>query len=131
MTNQNPEQELTIKFQMMERQIMGIRQQLQAVEQALFDISALHVGLDEIKKDKIVLASLGKGIFVKAKIISEDLTVDIGNKNYVKKTLKDTKELIEEQIAKLEEVKGDLNHELDHINKDLTETMLNHQKSIK
>jgi len=125
------EQELQFKFGMLEQQIMAIQQQLQAVEQALMDITSLNLGLDEIKKDKEILAPIGRGIFTKAKLISEDLTVDVGGKNYVKKSIPDTKKLIQEQIKKLEEVKKSLNLELEKINEEITNVMLQHQEGKK
>jgi len=121
---ENPEQELQFKFQMFEQQIMGIQQQQQAVEQALVDMAGLNVGLDDIKKDKEIMAPIGRGIFAKAKLISEELTVDIGGKNYVTKTIPETKKLIENQLKKLGEVKTEMNSELERINQELTQTML-------
>lgn len=126
---ENPEQELQFKFQMLEQQIMAIQQQLQAVEQAIVDMASLDLGLDEIKKDKEILAQIGKGIFTKAKLISEELTVDIGGKNYVKKSIPDTKKLIQEQIKKLEEVRKSLNQELEKINEEITNVMISHEQA--
>lgn len=121
--------DLQFKFQMFEQQIQMIYQQLQSVEQAMQDISELSIGLDEIKKDKEIMAPLGRGIFVKAKTISEDLLVDIGEKNYVKKTIQETKDLIQEQVEKLEKVKEELNCGLEKINQELTETFMANQKN--
>ncbi len=125
---ENPEQELQFKFGMLEQQIMAIQQQLQAVEQALVDLTSLNLGLDEIKKDKEILAPIGRGIFVNAKTLSEELTVDVGGKNYVKKSVPDTKKLIQEQIEKLEKVREELNGELERINGELTEVFMESQK---
>ena len=126
---QSPEQELQFKFVMLEQQIMAIQQQLQAVEQALVDMTSLDLGLDEIKIDKEILAPIGRGIFTKAKLISEDLTVDIGGKNYVKKSISDTKKLIQEQIGKLEKVREGLNGELEKINDEITRVMISHEQA--
>jgi len=124
------EQDLQFKFGMLEQQIMAIQQQLQAIEQALLEMSSLNLGLDEIKTGREILAPIGKGIFTKAKLVSEDLTVDIGGKNYVKKSVSDTKKLIQEQIEKLEEVKGNLNSELEKINEEITNVMIEHQRKV-
>ncbi|MDP3758335.1 MAG: prefoldin subunit alpha [Candidatus Daviesbacteria bacterium] len=121
------EQELTFKFQMLEQQIMAIQQQLQAVEQTLIDMASLNLGLDEIKKDKEILSPVGAGIFAKAKLISEELVVAIGEKNYVKKSIPETKKLIQEQISKLEKVKESLDSELEKINEEITKTMIEYQ----
>jgi len=123
----NQEQELTFKFQMLEQQIIAIQQQLQAVEQTLLDMASLKFGLDEIKKDKEILSPVGAGIFAKAKLISEELVVAIGEKNYIKKSIPETKKLIQEQIIKLEKVKEELNRELDKINEEITRTMVEYQ----
>lgn len=124
----NKDQELTFKFQMLEQQIVAIQQQLQAVEQALFDMASLNIGLEEIKVNKEILASVGSGIFAKAKLLSEELVVSIGDKNYIKKSIPQTKKLIQEQIIKLEKAKEELNFELDKINDEITGLMREYQK---
>src|SRR3989344_7983419 len=126
----NFEQELTFKFQMLEQQIIAIQQQLQAVEQTLIDMASLNLGLDEIKKDKEILSPVGAGIFAKAKLISEELIVAIGEKNYIKKSIPETKKLIQEQIKKLEIAKKELNNELDKINEEITKTIVEYQGKI-
>ena len=123
----NAEQELNFKFQMLEQQIVAIQQQLQAVEQTLLDMASLNLGLDEIKKDKEILSPVGAGIFAKAKLISEELVVAIGEKNYIKKSIPETKKLIQEQIMKLERVKGSLEGEFEKINEEITRTMIKYQ----
>jgi prefoldin alpha subunit len=122
---QQKEQELMFKFQMFEQQAQQIQQQLQAIEHALVEMNSLNFGLDELvgSKDKEIMAPIGRGIFVKAKLLSEKLTVDIGGKNFVKKSVGDTKKLIEEQIKKLEDVKGDLNENLEMLSKELEKEM--------
>ena len=121
------QQELFFKLSMFEQQIQGIQQQLQAVEKAILDMENLKSNLNELKgsKDKEILSSIGRGIFAKTKLISEELIVDIGGKNYVKKSILDTQKIIEEQIEKLKEAKDELNKALEEINKQLTDTCRN------
>ena len=126
----NAEQELNFKFQMLEQQIVAIQQQLQAVEQTLLDMASLNLGLDEIKKDKEILSPIGAGIFAKAKLISEELIVAIGEKNYIKKSIPETKNLIQEQIIKLEKVKESLEGEFEKINEEVTKTMVEYQGKV-
>jgi len=116
------QQELMFKLSMYEQQIQQIQQQLQAVEQGIMDLSTLSLGLDDIKdgKDKEIFAPIGRGIFVKAKMLSEDLTVDVGGKNFVKKSIPDTKKIITDQIQKLEEVKKELNDNLEKVSNEVT-----------
>ncbi|HPD81845.1 MAG TPA: prefoldin subunit alpha [Candidatus Pacearchaeota archaeon] len=124
------EQELMYKFQMFEQQIRSLQQQLQAVEEAILDISKLNLEMDDLigKKDSEIFAPIGRGIYAKAKLMSEELLVDIGNKNFVKKTIPETKEIIQNQIKKLEALKEELNLGLENINQELTKTFEESQK---
>ena len=124
------QQELMFKFQMFEQQIQNIQQQLQAVEKAIVEMNSLSLGLDDLKggKNKEIMAPIGKGIFAKSKLLSEELVVDIGGGNFVKKSIPDTQKIINSQIKKLEEARSELNKALEEINKQLTETMMAAQK---
>ncbi len=123
------QEELMYKLQMYEQQIQQLQQQLEAIEQAIVEMNSLVLGLDELtgSKEKEILAPIGRGIFVKTKLISEDLTVDVGGKNFVKKSIPETKKLISDQVIKLEEVKKELNDNLEEINKELTTTFMDAQ----
>ena len=81
--------------------------------------------MEELKEStgKEIYAPVGKGIFVKAKIFSEDLNVDVGNGNFVKKSIPETKELIEEQIKKLEQVKTEMENNLEELGKEVMNMM--------
>ena len=111
MVDDNKEQqELMFKMQMFDQQIKQIQQQLEAIGQGIAEMTTLNEGLSELvgKKDKEIYAPIGRGIFVKAKLITEDLNVDVGGGNMVKKTIPETKKIIEEQLKKLEDVKKEL-----------------------
>lgn len=133
MTNEDQEsqQELVMQFQMFEQQIRMIQEQSQAVEQAIVELGSLNFELDELvgKKDEEILSPIGRGIYAKSKLISEELLVDIGNKNFVKKSIPETKIIVQNQIKKLEKAKEELNKELEKINTQLTEVFMKHQSS--
>jgi prefoldin alpha subunit len=116
------QQELIMKLSFFEQQIQHVQKQLQAVEQGIVEISSLSIGLEELKgaEGKEVLAPLGRGIFAKTKLLSEDLIVDIGGKTFIKKTIPETQSLIQEQISKLEEIQKSLESNLEEINNELT-----------
>jgi len=124
------QQEIMFKLSMFEQQINQLQQQIQAVEQSIIDMDTLHIGLDEIAsgEGKDIFAPIGRGIFAKAKIVSEDLIVDIGGRNFVKKTVPQTKKILEEQIEKLEEVKRELDFNIDKVNDELQQTLMEAQK---
>ncbi len=127
------QEELQQKFMTFENQIRQIQEQLGAVEQAILDMSQIKLGLDEIKgkKGEEIMAPIGRGVYVKAKLLSEDLTVDVGGKNFVGKNIDETKELINEQIEKLKGIKIELERELDKINQEITAVMAEHEQSMK
>ncbi len=112
------QQEIIYQLSLFEQQMQQIRQQMQTVEQGIIELKDLDKGLDNLKgkKDKEILAQIGRGIFVKAKLISEDLTVDIGGKNFIVKSISETKEMINEQINKLEDVYEQLTKSLNELN---------------
>jgi len=120
------QQEILFKLSLIEQQMQSLHQQLQAVEKGIVELETLKIGLEEFNssKGKEIMAPLGKGIFTKAKIISDKLIVDIGNKNLVKKSVKDTQKLIVEQIGKLRKAKKELNENLEATSKG-AEKMIN------
>ena len=122
---QQSQQELMFKLQMFEQQAQQIQQQLQAVEQAIAEMDSLNLGLDELvgSKNKEIMAPIGRGIFVKTKLLSEELTVDVGGKNFVKKSIPGAKKLIDMQIKKLAEVKKELEDNLEMLVKELSDAM--------
>jgi len=127
------QEELNKKFMQFEQQIKQIQEQLGAIEQAILDMSQIKMGLDEIKgkKGEEIMAPIGRGVFIKAKLLSEELTVDIGGKNFVGKSVDGTKKLIEGQIEKLKGIKGELEMELEKINQEITAVMMEHEQSQK
>jgi prefoldin alpha subunit len=117
--------ELVMKLGMYEQQIKQIQQQLQLVDQNIVELNALSEGLNSLKgaKDTEIMASIGKGIYVKAKLLSEDLIVDIGERNFVGKSIDEGKDLIATQIKRLGEAQEELGKALEEINGQLTETI--------
>lgn len=118
------------KLQMFEQQMQQMQQQLQAVEQGIIDLGNLNLGLDDLvgKKGKEIMALVGKGIFVKAKLLSEELVVDVGGKNFVTKSIPDTKKMILEQIGKLQDAKEILTENMEKSGADFQEIIMSAQK---
>ncbi len=115
------QQEIIFKLSMFEQQIQQLHQQLQAIEQGIIEMNSLNLGLDELigSEGKEVFTPIGRGIFAKTKLLSEELTVDVGGKNFVKKTIPETKKIIAEQIKKLEDIKEDMNDNLEKVNEEI------------
>ncbi len=124
------QEELMFKLSMFEQQIKHLQQQIQAVEQGIIEMDTLNFGLEELKgaTGKEIFATIGRGIFAKAKLLSEELTVDIGGGNFVTKSIPDTKKIIEEQVKKLKNIKKELEDNLEKVGQELEKTMIESQK---
>ena len=129
---ENPQQELMFKLSMYEQQGQQLQQQLQAIEHGIVDLGTLSVGLEELKgkEGKEILAPIGNGIFTKSKLLSEELIVDIGGKNFVKKNISDTKKIIGEQITKLESAKNEVHNALQKIGGEIKNLLIEAQGQV-
>lgn len=125
-------QEIMFKLQMFEQQIKQLQQQMQAVEEASIELSSLNMGLDDLvgATDSEIMAPIGRGIFAKAKLLSEELLVDIGGRNLVKKSIPETKKILEDQLVKLDSAKKELDSEIEKINKNLTDSIIEAQSQM-
>jgi prefoldin alpha subunit len=114
--------ELIIKLGMFEQQINQLQQQIEAIEKSMIDMQLLEAGMDEFKggEGKEILAQIGKNMFLKTKLASEDIIVDIGGGNFVKKSIDDTKHLIGEQVKKLENMRNELDVVLENISNEMS-----------
>ncbi len=117
------EQEQLIQLQIIEQESNQLEQQLQLIEQHLVEIQQLKTGLDELEKtsEKQILANIGKGIYVPAEIKNKDLIVEVGNKNFVKKSIPETKKIIEEQIKKLNSAKQQIIGKVNELQEQMNE----------
>ncbi len=124
-------QEFLYKLGMFEKQIEQLNQQLQLVEKNMVDLDSLNFGMDDIRGSvgKDVLAQLGGGIFVKTKLISEELVVDVGNQNFVKKSIPETKKIIREQTEKLRTLKKELEDKLKEIDEEVKQLVFQQTNS--
>ncbi len=123
------QQEIMNKLSGYEQQVKQLQQQLHAVEQSINELRSLDIGLDEVEKvikndgKKEILAQVGRGIFVEAELKSSELTIDIGNKKFVKKNVPETKEIIKRQIEKLGSIKKDLDNGMEKVNREVAQTI--------
>jgi prefoldin alpha subunit len=123
------DKEIMAKFRVFEQQVRLIQEQLQAVEQAIMNLGEINFGLGELvgKTNSEILAPIGRGIFVNAKLLSEELIVDIGGKNFVKKSIPETQKTLKEQVNKLDGIREELNKEMEKINEEITSVFMESQ----
>lgn len=124
------QQEIILKLGYYEQQIRQIHEQVQALDEAAAETSKLNEDLNDLKNSegREIMAPIGRGIFIKSKIVSEDLLVDIGGGNLVKKNTKDTQKMISKQVQKLHEIKGELEGKLGEINEEISKILEEAQK---
>jgi len=115
------QQELLMKFQFFEQQMRMMQEQLSVIERESAEMNSMKSDLDEVPKSVGVefLAPMGKGIFAKSKMTDDELIVDIGNNLLVKRSVPETQKIIEVQVKKLEEIRGDLNKNLEEIHEEM------------
>ena len=120
------DKELFFKINMLDQYMKNIQQQMEAVENEIVELNSLGKGLEELKNSsgKEIFSSIGKNIFIKAKIVSEELLVNIGGENLVKKSIPETSKIIELQIKKLEVIKEELLEEIEKLNKEAEKLLL-------
>ena len=115
------QQEIIYKFSLFEQQMQQIQQQMQMIQNGISELNELLKGIENLKgkKDEEFLAHVGRGIFMKAKILSEDFIVDVGKKNFVKKNSEQTKEMIQKQMQRLNEMNNNLEDSIEGINQEM------------
>ena len=119
------EQQQIMQMQMLQQEAEDLNQQLQLIEQNLSEIEALKLSLEEIDKteDNEILANIGKKLFLPVEIKDNNLFVEIGKGNYVKKTVPETIQVIEEQTKKLIAGKQDVVERLESLQKEVENMM--------
>lgn len=70
-------------------------------------------------KETSMLSSLGKGVFVKTNLEEKKLFVEVGSGIVVRKTPEETKEVIQNQIKRLLQLKVQLSSQLDSLQSQL------------
>ena len=114
-----------IQMQMLQQEAEDLNQQLKLIEQNLSEIEELKLSLNEINKNenKEILANIGKKIYLPVEIKDKNLFVEIGKGNYVKKTVSETIQVVEEQTKKLIAGKQDVVERLEGLQKEVENLM--------
>jgi len=125
-------QEIVIKMQIMQQETQQLNEQLQLIEQHLNEMQELDESLNEIdktdEKNNEILTNLGKKIYLPVQIKSKNLIVEIGRGNFVKKSISETKEIIQEQKKKLITAKSEIFERLESIQPEIESLMIKFQE---
>jgi prefoldin alpha subunit len=84
-----------------------LEEKIGIVDKQIYELQHFQVHLGEIdkNKEKEILASLGKGVFVKSEIKDDKLFVDVGSGVLIRKDSREAREVIEDQLRKLGEMR--------------------------
>jgi len=123
-------QEQIMQIQMMEQEVNQLNQQLQLIEQNIKEMGELSESLEEIgnEKNKDILANLGKRIFIPVEIKDRKLIVEVGKGNFVKKSVSETKEVIERESKKLMEGRAQIMERLTSLQMEMNNLFMDMQK---
>ena len=102
-------QQKYMEYQMMEQQFKHMQEQLEKFDQQVGEISMISQQLEELKdckKGSDTLVPVANGIFIKGKIVDTDeVIVNVGAGVAVKKTVDETKTLLQSQGDEIENYK--------------------------
>jgi len=117
-SKQEREQEKFLRLALLEQEIKGLEQQLLAIEQQLVELQLVRLSLEDLasaKEGEELLAGLGKGIFVRTKLIDKELFVDVGSKTVLKKSISEAKTILDKDIKKKLEARNAITKEIEEI----------------
>ncbi len=119
------ENEQLIQLQVIEQETQQLEQQLQLIEQSLIEMQNLSSSLDELEKTdkKDIFANIGRGIYIPAEIKDKTLSVEVGNKVFVKKSIPETKEIIEDQVQRLGSVREQISNRIEDLRVEVNQLM--------
>lgn len=109
-------EEIIMKLNMLEQAAEERKQQIEEIDRQVLDIISLRQSLDKLGKEKEILTSLGRGIFLNTKVNDDKVFVNVGSKVLVRKNFSEAGEIIEKQVAELERVKKELVESIGEIN---------------
>ncbi len=106
---------------MLEGQANQFEEQVRIIENQINELQKLKNNLSKLEKSgqEEIYSEFGQGIFIKSKIEKKEILVDVGNKILVPKSFSEVGEIIDQQIAKFEEIKPEIERDIQTINTEL------------
>ncbi len=115
-------QEQIMQMQMIEQEANQLNEQLRLIDQNMEEMQEIDLSLEEIGKSENnnnILANIGKKIYLPVEIKEKPenlrLIVEVGKGHLVKKSISETKEIIQEQMVKLVKAKGEINEKIEQL----------------
>ena len=109
-------QEKYLEFQMLDKHIKEMHQQLQAFEQQREEIKGLIMGMEEVKNVKpgtSLLVPISSGVFLKAKTEeTQRFYLNVGAGVVVDKNVDDSRKLMQKQLDKVKDISEQMTNEM-------------------
>ena len=116
------DQELLWRLEQSHQKLKDLEEKLSIVVQQIIELENFGESLEEIKTNegKEILASLGKGVFVKSEIKDKKLFIDVGSGTLIRKDLGETQKVLRDQVSKLENMKVELESGMETLNQEVS-----------
>ena len=104
-------------------EMKALEQQLMLIESQAANIKQVVSDLEDMKgKDKNILASIGNGVFARARVTdSKNIFINIGAGCVVEKDIEEAKKIINKQISELDNIKETARKEIEKRSESLAE----------
>ena len=114
------DENILLKASEIEKRMQELSNNLEFIDSQINELEQFHDSLISLKnwKDKEMLASLGKGVYLKNKLEEKELFVEVGAGIVVKKNISETQKIVEEQIKRIKEARISVLLELENTKKE-------------
>jgi prefoldin alpha subunit len=108
-------QELMMKASIFERQAQEIGEKIEYLSQQISELEELNKNLGSLANSdkKEMFSSLARGIYMKSSLLDNNLFVNVGSGVIIKKSVMETKGIIESQLSNFHELKARLMGEME------------------
>lgn len=108
-------QEQIEKAMVLESNLRETEQQHEFINQQLSELSVFYESMHQIDnaKEKEILAVIGKGVYIPAKVSSENVFVEVGQGIILPKSPSEVRDILAAQIKKLQETQIYLKRQLE------------------
>lgn len=121
--NEKETQEKYVEFQILSNQLKQLQQQFLNLDSHVLELTSLLNSINkisEIKEEQDSLIPLGSGIYLEGKIKApKDAIITVGANIAVKKSIEDTRKLVERQLEEMKNLVAETEHQMEYLNEHL------------
>jgi prefoldin alpha subunit len=124
-------QELFVQAQVLQEEFQKLEEHSEIIEKQILELNDFVNSLNHLSKtnEKEIIASIGKGVYVKTNLVEKELFVEVGSGILVKKTPQEAQIIIEDQLDKLNGARTQINGQKEICLNAIKETIAEIEKS--